>query len=61
MKSQVTGAGDEILRGWENAKLCLQLNLMSIFLCLTSFITAFSSLKKIQKNRPTRMQLDENF
>ena len=30
-------------RGRENAKLCLQLNLMSIFLCLTSFITAFSS------------------
>ena len=33
-------------RGQENAKLCLQLNLMSIFLCLTSLITAFSSIKK---------------
>ena len=32
--------------GWENAKLCLQLNLMSIFLCLMSLITAFSSIKK---------------
>jgi len=33
-------------RGWENAKLCLQLNLMSIFLCLLSLITAFSSVEK---------------
>jgi len=36
-------------RGRENAKLCLQLNLMSIFLCLMSLITAFSSIKKIYR------------